>query len=67
MPTILVVDDEELIRKWVVMAISGSGEYEILQASDPQTAFQIAEQQPINLLLSDCVMQSRTSGPELAR
>lgn len=66
MPTILVVDDEELIRKWVVTAISSFGEYEILQAGDSETALQTAGQYQIDLLLSDCVMQSM-SGPELAR
>jgi DNA-binding NtrC family response regulator len=43
------------------------GEYEILQAAGPQSALETAEQHPIDLLLSDCVMQSKSSGPELAR
>ena len=67
MPTILVVDDEELVRKWVAIAISSFGRYEVLEAGDAQSAFQIAAECPIDLLLSDCVMQGPMSGPDLAR
>ena len=67
MPTILVVDDEDNIREWVVTAISSLKDYEALQAGDPQVALQIVAKHPIDLLLSDCVLQSKTSGAELAR
>jgi DNA-binding response OmpR family regulator len=67
MPTILVVDNEDNIREWVVTAISNLKDYEVLQASDPQVASQTAAKHPIDLLLADCVLQSKTSGAELAR
>jgi hypothetical protein len=52
----LVVDDEELICKWVAIAISSfSDEYEIFEAGDPQTALWTAEQRPIVRVQNLCV------------
>ena len=64
MPTILVVDDEEVVRS-VVRDMLESDEYTVLDTGDPQHALRLAGEQPIHLLLSDVVMPVM-KGPELA-
>jgi DNA-binding NtrC family response regulator len=54
-------------EEWVVTAISSLKDYEVLQAGDPQVALHTAAKHSIDLLLSNCVLQSKTSGTELAR
>ncbi len=66
MPRVLIVDDQEIIRKWVQVVLSGFG-YELLDASRPADALTIAKERPIDLLLSDCVMPGEMTGPQLAR
>ena len=63
MHTILVVDDEDVVRS-VVRDMLESGGYNILDTSDPQQALRLARERPIHLLLSDVVMPMK--GPELA-
>ena len=64
MQTILVVDDEEVVRSVVRDMLESEG-YTILDTGDPQHALRIAREQPVHLLLSDVVMPLM-KGPELA-
>ena len=64
MQTILVVDDEEVVRTVVRDMLESDG-YSILDTGDPRDALRIACEQPIHLLLSDVVMPVM-KGPELA-
>jgi len=64
--TILVVEDEEEVRKLAVRILSGQG-YKVLEASQGPDAFLICTEHdgPIHLLLTDVVMP-KMSGRELA-
>lgn len=64
MATILVVDDEEVVRSVVRDMLEPEG-YTILDTGDPQHALRIAREQPVHLLLADVVMPLM-KGPELA-
>src|SRR5258706_7653604 len=63
--TILVVEDDDLIRKMTVDAISGSG-YKVLEAANPGEALRrVGEYEAsIDLVLTDVVMP-KMSGTEL--
>lgn len=52
---ILVVDDEPAIRRLLISVLKKLG-YTLLQASSGEEALEIAERQPIDLLLTDMVM-----------
>jgi two-component system cell cycle sensor histidine kinase/response regulator CckA len=67
--TILVVDDEEAVRKLVHTLLDGVGYENVLEADGPDRAVEIAAkyQQPIHLLISDIVLGSDVNGMELAR
>jgi two-component system cell cycle sensor histidine kinase/response regulator CckA len=64
--TILVVDDEEPIRKLVVRILSSRG-FTVLQAADPQEAWKIwsRDREKIDLLFTDVILPMM-SGPEMA-
>jgi PAS domain S-box-containing protein len=64
--TILVVEDQEAVRRWVVQALKSYG-YRILEAAQGAEALQLTERHsgPIDLLLTDVVMPHMT-GRELA-
>jgi CheY-like chemotaxis protein len=62
--TILVVDDEEVVRSVVRDMLEPAG-YAILDVGDPLHALRIVREQPIDLLLTDVVMPLM-KGPELA-
>lgn len=64
--TVLVVEDDEMVRA-LVCEILGSRGYAVLQASDPAEARQLAgsHRGPIDLLVTDVVMPKR-NGRELA-
>lgn len=66
-PTILVVDDTDLIRRLLVKLLSDHG-YRVIAAADGPTAIQAAEAAPelIALLISDVSMPGM-DGLELAR
>jgi len=65
--TILVVDDDDLVRESVIAQITSLG-YNTIEASNPAAAMEIiASQQPIDLLFSDIVMPGPIDGVELAR
>ncbi|HEY7197202.1 MAG TPA: PAS domain S-box protein [Gaiellaceae bacterium] len=65
--TVLLVEDEAVVRNLVREVLEGQGFY-VLEASDPSSALQIASEraEPIHLLLTDIVMP-RMSGRELAQ
>jgi adenylate cyclase len=54
-PSILIVDDEPLIRQALVRALSGEN-YELLQAPGGQEALDILQKRGVDLILSDLVM-----------
>jgi CheY-like chemotaxis protein len=64
--TLLIVEDEELVRNLVASALRHDG-YKLLLASSAEQALQIAESHegPIDLLLTDAIMPGK-SGIELA-
>ena len=64
MHTILVVDDEEVVRSVVRDMLESDG-YAILDTGDPMHALHLAREQPIHLLVTDVVMPLM-KGPELA-
>ena len=64
--TILLVEDEEAVRRMTKMILSQSG-YTVLEASNGKEALAVAEghREPIHLLLTDLVMPN-LSGREVA-
>ena len=66
--TILVVDDEEIVRKLVHVALKGSVDAVFLEANDAAEALKVAREhhEPIDLLVSDVVMPGRMNGIEMA-
>ncbi|WP_020474467.1 ATP-binding response regulator [Zavarzinella formosa] len=64
--TILLVEDDETVRKMTRMVLQRSG-YKVIEASDGLMAVEIGERQrdPIHLLLTDLIMP-RLSGREAA-
>jgi CheY-like chemotaxis protein len=62
--TILVVDDEEVVRFVVRDMLEPEG-YTVLDTEDPQDALRLAREQTVHLLLTDVVMP-RMRGDELA-
>ena len=65
--TVLVVEDEEGVRKVVERILTGNG-YAVLSAATPDEALAISSsfEGPINLLLTDVIMPGR-NGKELAQ
>jgi PAS domain S-box-containing protein len=62
--TILLVEDEKLVRRYVATVLGGAG-YRVLVADDPHEALELADGEPVDLLLTDVVMP-KIGGPELA-
>ena len=52
MPTILAVDDSPSMRKMVSFTLSGAG-YQVVEAVDGQDAYEKAQQQTFDLVLTD--------------
>ncbi|MBU2573735.1 MAG: PAS domain S-box protein [Elusimicrobia bacterium] len=64
--TILLVEDEEAVRKFVCRALSQSG-YSVLEAATPREAIKLCElRRDIHLMITDIVMP-QMNGYELAR
>lgn len=65
--TVLVVEDDEMVRKFVQRALAEAG-YQVLAARDPAAAVELCERHasPIHLILSDVVMP-QMHGPELMK
>jgi len=66
--TILIVDDEEIVRKLVRVALNGFEATDFLEAKDATEALKIAREHPgpIHLLLSDVAMPGRMNGVQMA-
>ena len=63
--TILLVEDEDTVRRFARLALERSG-FRVIEAATPEEALaHAAGDQPLSLLLTDVVMP-RMSGPELA-
>ena len=63
-PTVLVVEDEEVVRSLVVQVLEGEG-YRALVAADGEDALTLAEHDHVDLLLTDLTMP-KLGGRELA-
>jgi len=65
--TILVVEDNELVRKFASRSLKGLG-YRVLSAVDAAAAEELLESEDqVDLLFTDIVMPGETDGQELAR
>ena len=65
--TILVTEDEALVRRYVVKRLIGLG-YRVLEAENGPMAFRILEQEgPVDLLFTDIVMPGGMTGIDLAQ
>jgi two-component system cell cycle sensor histidine kinase/response regulator CckA len=66
--TVLIVDDEEIVRKLIRVALKGSRDVVFLEAKDGAEALKVAREhrEPIHLLISDVVMPGRMNGTEMA-
>jgi DNA-binding NtrC family response regulator len=64
--TILLVEDEDGVRRFAKVALERHG-FHVIEAASPDEALSLVEgaRQPISLLLTDVVMP-KMSGPELA-
>jgi len=62
MKTVLVVDDDERLRKQVYWALKDS--YRVLQAEDRPQAHQVIEEAPVDLMLLDLRLPPRVDTPE---
>lgn len=62
-PSLLIVDDEPIIRDLCARALKG---FRIIQANDGQEAAELIEQEPIDVVLTD-VMMPRLNGLDLLR
>ena len=65
MPTVLVVEDEPVIRELMAILLEEEG-YAVRQAEDGVEALETVDQHPIDLVLSD-VKMPRLDGASLAR
>ena len=66
--TIMIVDDVEIVRKLVRVALKGSDDTDFLEANDAAEALKISREHrgPIHLLVSDVLMPGRINGIEMA-
>ena len=66
--TILIVDDQEIVRKLIRVALKGATDAAFLEAGDAAEALKASREHrgPIDLLVSDVVMPGRMTGTEMA-
>src|SRR5262249_74820 len=66
--TILIADDQEIVRKLIRVALQGIVDLVLLEANDSAAALKIAREHSgnIDLVIADVVMPGRVSGPEMA-
>lgn len=55
---ILVIDDDELVRKTIVMTLQ-SAHYEVVEASDGVLGMKAANQTPFDLVITDILMPNK--------
>lgn len=58
MPTVMIVDDEELIRNMIHKSLSKTG-YKVLEAENGKQALEIVEKESIDLIIADLVMPEK--------
>ena len=58
MPTVMIVDDEELIRNMIHKSLSKSG-YKVLEAENGVRALELAAKESIDLIIADLVMPEK--------
>jgi YesN/AraC family two-component response regulator len=66
MLTVLLVDDDEFVRKWVCTVLSAFN-CDVIEADVASQALKILETQRVDVLFSDCVMPGEMSGLDLAK
>jgi DNA-binding NtrC family response regulator len=64
-PTVLVVDDQQSIRRFILRVLANRG-YDVLEAGRAADAIELSRRRRIDLLIADVVMPD-TSGPDLVR
>lgn len=65
MPTVLVVEDEPLIRMAVIDTLEDAG-FHVIEAATADDALGIIERQHVHLLFTDIQMRGELSGVDLA-
>jgi len=55
MPTILLIDDDDLVRGMLIRALVNA-QYKVLEAADGQKGVEIARSTPIDIVVTDLVM-----------
>ena len=63
--TILVVEDDSAVRKYVISQLSGLG-YHVLETASGAEAMDVLTRTPVDLLFTDVVMPGAMGGRELA-
>ena len=63
--TVLLVDDDDDVRAFLAAVLEAGG-FDVLPAEDGETALRLAEEAPIDLLLTD-IRMPKLDGRELAR
>lgn len=58
MPTIMIVDDEELIRSVIRKSLVRTG-YEVIEAEDGKEAMELIQQNSVDLVIADLVMPKK--------
>lgn len=66
MPTILIIDDEEVILEYLKMLLGKLG-YDIITARDGAAGCNALQNHDINLIISDLIMPGEISGMNLVR
>lgn len=55
MPTVLVIDDDDMVRSLLVRALTGA-RYTVLEAADGQAGLSLARSNAVDLVVTDLVM-----------
>lgn len=55
MPTVLVIDDDDMVRSLLVRALTGA-RYAVLEAADGQAGLSLARSNSVDLVVTDLVM-----------
>ncbi|MCK5673393.1 MAG: response regulator [Spirochaetales bacterium] len=58
MPTVMIVDDEELVRNMIYKSLNKTG-YKVLTAENGKQAMGFVEKQKIDLIIADLVMPEK--------
>jgi two-component system, response regulator PdtaR len=64
-PKVLLVEDEPIVRLQLASELRGA-KYEVIEASNADDALKVLQSAPIDLMISDVVMDGSMDGVELA-